>query len=201
MQLSRLEIDEFLDQEDFSKLCELAKKIDTTSTTSCLKNNWYYTTDGKYGNIIRFCAPKPNKTMPISTSEQEFNPDFEESFQNKIYSILENFLEKYRDKIDQVGKSMVSSDFKLGHVKMELQYTDALRTHHPHQHHEDLNGTVYIFPKVAKGTIFLENEEDVVSWKPNKCCLHTKNILHVFENDIDTHKRFTLNFFATREAV
>ena len=198
MQLSRLEIDDFLDQEDFSKLCELAEKIDTIPTTSCVKNNWYYTTDGKYGNLIRFCEPNiANKSF----SEQIFNPDFEESFQNNIYDTVKNCLEKYRDKIEQVGKSMVSSDFKLGHVKMELQYTDVLRTHHPHQHHEDLNGTVYIFPKVAKGTIFLENGEDVVSWKPNKCCFHTKNILHVFENDIDTHKRFTLNFFATREAV
>jgi len=191
-----LEVENFLDEDLFSVFEDLAERVNETSAIPCVKTNWYYNTDGEHGVKIRFFKKKSNNG---SSDEMELHPDFDDDLQFEIHSALKSFLENYKSKIQQVGKNLVSPNFNVSHIKSEFQYTDFLKSHMKHKHHEDLIGTIYISPKVAKGTVFFQNETYIVPWKPNKCSFHTKNILHLFENDMETHKRFTINFFVTSD--
>jgi len=190
------EIKNFLDDTTFSELFEIAYIIDSSSTLPCLKNNWYYTSDGNRGNHARYDNESSNYL------EQEYHPEFEKDIQEQIYSCLKKILEDYSAKIVQAGKSMLGKDFDIGDTKIEFQYTDALKSFHPHKHHQDLNGTIYIYPKEAKGTIFFEDgDKHIIPWELNKCCLHTKNIKHNFKNDSEYNKRFTINFFVNKKVL
>jgi hypothetical protein len=194
-----MEIKNFLDNDIFSEFFKIAYIIDSSSTLPCLKNNWYYTSDGKRGNITRFYTVTKESDNVL---EQEFHPEFEKDIQEQIYFCLKKVLENYSDKIEQAGKSMVGKNFDIGETKIEFQYTDTLKSHRPHKHDEDLNGTIYVYPKEAKGTIFFEmDHEHIIPWEMNKCCFHTKNILHTFENDSEYNKRFTINFFVNKKVL
>ena len=188
-----LEVENFLDQNTFDNFLHLAERVNETPATPCVKNNWYYDTDGIHGVNTRFSGKK------YDLHEIELHPDFDDNLQFEIHSELKSFLENYKSKIQQVGKKLVAPNFNVSHIKSEFQYTDVLKSHVKHAHAQDLIGTIYISPKVAKGTVFLQNKTYIVPWKPNKCSFHTKNILHSFENDTETHKRFTINFFVTSD--
>lgn len=185
-----LEVENFLDQNTFNKFLHLSEQVDKISTTPCIKTNWYYDTDGEHGVSTRFFESGPSNNT-------ELNSDFDNDLQFEIYSALKSFLGNYKDKIQEVGKNIVVPNFKINHIKSEFQYTDVLKAHKKHRHNEDLIGTIYISPEIAKGTVFLQKETYVVPWKPNKCSFHTKDIIHFFENDMENCKRFTINFFVT----
>ena len=198
MMEKKIEIKNFLDDATFSELFKIAYTIDASSTRPCLKNNWYYTTDGNRGNHARYDLSNGQSSNDI----QEYNPEFEKDIQEQIYSCLKKILEDYSDKIVQAGKSILGKDFDMGDTKIEFQYTDALKSFHPHKHRQDLTGTIYVYPKEAKGTIFFEmDHEHIIPWEMNKCCFHTKNILHNFENHLEYNKRFTINFFVNKKVL
>ena len=193
-----MEIKNFLENNIFLEFSKIAYIIDSAVTLPCLKNNWYYTSDGKRGNIARFYTVTEQSDNVL---EQEFHPEFEKDIQEQIYSCLKKVLEDYSDKIEQAGKSMLGEDFNMGKTKIEFQYTDSLKSHHPHVHDEDLTGTIYVYPKEAKGTIIMESVGGVVPWELNKCFFQPKNILHNFENDSEYNKRFTINFFVNKKVL
>ena len=198
-----LEVENFLDQNTFDNFLHLAERVNETPATPCVKTNWYYTTDGLYGVHTRFSEKKGNfrdtRFSENDSRRTRLHPDFEDDLQIEIRLALKSFLENYTSKIQQVGKNFVSPNFNISHIKLEFQYTDVLKSHVKHKHNEDLIGTIYISPKVAKGTVFFQDETYIVPWKPNKCSFHTKNIFHLFENDTETDKRFTINFFVTSD--
>lgn len=188
------EVENFLDDETFTKFRNFASIIDEQIETESVKTNWFNVTNGEFGVETRL---QTEGSFKKSCMVLDYHFELDEDLQDEIYKELRSFETTHKDKIDSIGRLMVYDEFNSKIMRTEFQYTDTNKTHQTHTHAEALVGTVYISPDAAKGTTFFE-PETVLEWQPNKCVFQGAGVPHTFENDLSSTKRFTLNFFVRK---